>query len=279
MWSRIGIAVALTICALHLASGSAQEQPRSPPAVPAFKNLQLFPQDIALEELMAAMQMFEVGLGVDCDYCHATNGQPITMGLAGSLPGGFDFPSDDKPAKQISRRMLTMLQAINNMTPAAVGKAAEEAQRVECFNCHRGQTMPPLPLRNILDRTTAEKGLPAAIEQYRELRSANYGTAAYDFGDPAGGAAGVGGNGLLGYATQLFFRDRLEDAEAWLTVNLEYYPNSIDTLVTVAFMRLGKNDLAGAVERLDQAIALAPQNSQLKQLKEDWLKAAQVPPP
>jgi len=71
--------------------------------------------------------------------------------------------------------------------------------------------MPPLPLRNILDRTTAEKGLPAAIEQYRELRSANYGTAAYDFGDPAGGAAGVGGNGLLGYATQLFFRDRLEE--------------------------------------------------------------------
>lgn len=264
------------VSALHVLDA---QEASSPPAAPTFQNLQVLPKDITAERLVNEMQMFEYGLGVDCDYCHATNGQPVTMGQGGALPGGFDFASDDRPAKQTARRMLAMLRAINAMTPAAVGKPPENTERIECFSCHRGMTTPPLPLRNVLERTTAEKGLSEAIAQYRELRGKYHGTAAYDFGDPAGGVGGSGGTGLPGYASQLFFDGKLDEAQAWLNVNLEYYPRSADSWSFIAFLKLGKNDLAGAIESLDQAIALDPQNLQLKQLKEEWLKAVKDPAP
>lgn len=241
------------------------EQRSSPPAAPAFTNLQVLPKDLSVEQLLAEMQSFEVGLGKDCDYCHVVVGT-VLAGGPGTLPPGFDFASDDKPAKRITRQMIVMARAIDAMTSAAVGKPAGETERMRCFNCHRGIETPPLPLRDILERTTAERGLPAAITQYRELRGKYYGSALYDFSDAAIGDSGSGTNGLRGYATQLFFAGRYDDALAWLNLNLEYYPKSTESWVTMAFVQaLAKHDQAAALASMAKAIAVEPQNPRLKE--------------
>jgi hypothetical protein len=245
------------------------------PAPPVFKNLQVFPKDIGFEQLVAEMQTFEKGLGKDCDYCHVVTGA-IGAGTKTTLPTGFDFALDDKPAKRITRQMMTMVRAVNVMTLAAVGKPAGGGVQMQCFNCHRGMVTPPEPLRDILDRTTAKDGLPAAIAQYRELRGKYYGSAAFDFSDPAmGEGAGSGTPGLQGYATQLFFADKADDALAWLNVNLEYHPKSVATLSMKAFLQaLVKRDKVGAIETFSMAIAIDPQNAQLR----EQLKAVEALP-
>ncbi len=59
-----------------------------------------------------------MSLGVDCHYCHVDN-----------------FASDDKPAKGMARKMLTMTHSINDSTFG--GK-----MEVRCYTCHRGQAEP-----------------------------------------------------------------------------------------------------------------------------------------
>jgi len=234
-------------------------------AEPAFTNLHVLSKDIEVVQLLAQMQMFEAGLGKDCDYCHVVVGT-VAPGGPGRLPTGFDFALDDKPTKRIARQMMVMSRTINAMTPAAVGKTAENTEPVQCFNCHRGMATPPVPLRDILDRTTAQKGLSVAIAQYRELRSKYYGSAAYDFSDtPIGEGAGSGTGGLQGYAAQLFFQGRIDDALAWLNVNLEFYPKSAATWATIAFVQgLVKHNKTEAIRSLQKAIAIEPQSTQLK---------------
>ncbi len=97
--------------------------------------------------------------------------------------------------------MIIMLRTVNAMIPAAVGKPADKAIRIKCFNCHRGLATPPLPLADVLSRTTAEKGLAAAIAQYRELRNRSYYSGAYDFSDATVGQGAS--RGLPAYAFQL----------------------------------------------------------------------------
>jgi len=242
---------------------------------PAFTNLKVLPEDIGIEQLLAEMQTFEAGLGRDFDYCHVVVG-PVAAGGPGKLPTGFDFAVDDKPTKQIARQMMLMSRSINGMTSAAVDKLVQNTVSIQCFSCHRGMPTPPLPLRNILEQTTAEKGLSAAIEEYRELRRKYYGSAAYDFSDPAlGESAGSGTGGLQGYAGQLFFRGRTDDALAWLNVNLEYYPNSAPTWTQIAVLQWQiKRDTDEAIRSLERAIAIEPKNAQLKRLLEA-LKAPQ----
>jgi hypothetical protein len=239
-----------------------------PSAAPAFTNLQVHPRDTPVDQLLAEMQRYEMGLGVDCDYCHVVTGT-ITAGVNGALPGGFDFASDDKAAKRATRQMVTMLRAINGMTPQAVAKPANQVAQVQCFSCHRGMTTPPEPLRDVLDRTTSGQGLPAAIARYRELRNKNLGSAAYDFSDAAMSESGSGTHGLPGYALQLVFNGKPDAALAWLDLNLEYYPASAATWKTKALVQAIKGDMAGAAASVEKAIALAPQDAQLQ----EWASA------
>ena len=62
-----------------------------------------------------------------------------------------------------------MVRDINPKVAAAVGKSAEAATRVGCVTCHRGVAIPK-QLADILDQTAMEKGTPAAVAQYKDLR-------------------------------------------------------------------------------------------------------------
>jgi hypothetical protein len=83
--------------------------------MPAPKNLKL----LTPEELMPAMHAFRTALGVKCDFCHVPN----------------DYASDDKPHKEIARKMIVLARDINSKFP-------DGKMHVSCFTCHRGAEEP-----------------------------------------------------------------------------------------------------------------------------------------
>jgi hypothetical protein len=105
---------------------------QAPFAVPPYKNLKVFPQDITRAQLLSSMKFFSQSLGVRCTHCHVgEEGKPLST---------FDFASDAKDKKLIARKMLAMVSVLNQTTlPAATG---HPDAKVTCFTCHRGSTKP-----------------------------------------------------------------------------------------------------------------------------------------
>jgi hypothetical protein len=97
-------------------AGEPLRQPEQAASV-RFKNVQIL-KDLPASQFLDAMRSFSMSLGVDCHYCHVEN-----------------FAADDKPAKGMARKMLTMTHSINDSTFG--GK-----MEVRCYTCHRGQAEP-----------------------------------------------------------------------------------------------------------------------------------------
>ena len=221
--------------------GAAQGAAGGRPAPPPMTNLQVFPKDTPRQQVVATMQTFAQALGVRCQYCHVDE------------PGGReDMASDEKTPKKTARAMMLMTRDINTKIPEAIGKNAEDATHVACMTCHRGVAIPK-QLADILADTSASKGTAAAVAQYKELRNRYYGAMAYDFSE----------GGLLAAATRPGTRP--EEAIVWLQLNLEYYPKSARTYVTMAQVHQRANDKAAAMKDLEQALELDPNNNQAKQ--------------
>jgi hypothetical protein len=96
-----------------------QEPPAGPPPgghrMPEPKNLKI----LKPEHLMETMQAFRVALGVRCDFCHVQG----------------DFASDEKPHKEMARKMIAMSHEIN-------AKFDDGKMHVTCYTCHRGAEEP-----------------------------------------------------------------------------------------------------------------------------------------
>ncbi|HVN06677.1 MAG TPA: c-type cytochrome [Bryobacteraceae bacterium] len=107
----------LVLCLSLAALG--QEQPQGPPPpgrhFPEPKNLKL----LKPEHLMETMGAFRMALGVRCDFCHVQG----------------DFASDEKPQKEIARKMIEMVHDINGHFP-------DGKMHVTCYTCHRGAEEP-----------------------------------------------------------------------------------------------------------------------------------------
>jgi hypothetical protein len=99
-----------------------------------FKNLQVLPSNIKHDDLIATMRAFSRALGTRCDHCHVENPQ-------GSKER-FDFASDAKKEKGVARTMLRMTRNINEQY---ISRVDEKAQKVTCWTCHTGHTVPPPP--------------------------------------------------------------------------------------------------------------------------------------
>src|SRR5258707_15429697 len=137
------VAIALTV-SLFLAACAAMQQQKAQAAradTGEFHNLQIFPQNITHDELIANMRGFAKALGTRCDHCHTAN-----------PPGSkeqFDFASDANPEKNTARAMLRMVHATNfDYLP----KVNPHGQMVTCNTCHRGHTVP--------DTTAPAEGTP-----------------------------------------------------------------------------------------------------------------------
>jgi len=131
---------------------------------------------------------------------------------------------------------------------------------MRCATCHRGVPIPKL-LPDILTDTAAKSGMPAAIQQYRELRTKYYGGQSYDFSEMA----------LVYASLPMINGDKPDDAIALLQLNAEYFPKSSPTYAALGQAYAKKNDTANAVKNTEKALELDPNNQiakrQLEQLK------------
>jgi tetratricopeptide (TPR) repeat protein len=239
--------LALGLSAALAPAAFAQAPAAQPPAQqpPPMTNLQLYPKDTPRPQIVATMQGFVQALGVQaqggCGYCHV-----------GTAPQ-FDFAADTKPQKTVARKMILMAREVNGKLPEIVGKPATETTSLRCATCHRGVPIPKL-LPDILTETANKSGVPAAIQQYRDLRKQYYGGQSYDFSE----------GGLIALALQLTNANKPDDAIAFLQVNTEFYPNSAPTYGIMAQAYMRKNDKENAIKSLEKAVQLNPSNEQAK---------------
>ena len=84
----------------------------------AYKNVQSL-KGIPADQLVPSMQFITYSLGVECSFCH----------VEGALE------KDDKKPKQIARKMIQMMFAINH-------ENFEGKREVTCYSCHRGSSHP-----------------------------------------------------------------------------------------------------------------------------------------
>ncbi len=83
-----------------------------------FKNLQVL-KDVPPDQLIPAMQFISASLGVECEFCHVRDA----------------FEKDDKQSKQIARRMIKMMFALD-------ADQFHGERAVTCYTCHRGSAKP-----------------------------------------------------------------------------------------------------------------------------------------
>ena len=260
--SRSHLLTALSVVALPavlLAQGGRGGEPP--------KNLQVLPKDMTRQQVVAVMQGFTAALGVRCEHCHVEGatppaGAPPAGGPPGAAPGGrgpggppLDFAADDKETKKVAREMLKMVGDINTKYLPLTGRTFGERNRVSCETCHHGLAKPQT-LRAALANAADARGADSATALYRTLRTRYYGSAAYDFSESA----------LAVAATDLARMNQRPAAMALLKLNLEYYDKSATTWQAMGQVLLQGGDTTQAVDALKKAIALQPDNPQLRQM-------------
>ena len=95
-------------------------------------NLRVLPKDSSAADVKNLMDQYGRELGVKCEYCHVQSARTQQL----------DYASDDNPAKQTARVMISMLGEINNKYLAQLDDQKYPVL-VTCGNCHQGQADPP----------------------------------------------------------------------------------------------------------------------------------------
>lgn len=216
------------------------------------KNLKVFPEDIPVRALIDTMASFTRALGVRCTFCHVgQEGQPLST---------YDFVSDEKHPKQVSREMLGMVAAINGAHLGKLEHRHEPRINVTCATCHRGVSQ-PRPLQQVLLIAYDSGGADAAEKRYRELRERYYGRASYDFGEVP----------LADFGNALRPRS-MTDALRFYVLNTEFAPNSAFAHRAAGGGFLASGDTARAIASLERALAIAPNDQQAARTLESLRK-------
>src|SRR5688572_20378604 len=117
----VRILVVLILATSSTAFGQLPERPT---------NLEVLPDSLTTEEVVAIMRGFTQALGVRCSYCH--------VGREGAPLDSFDFASDEMHAKEMARGMMRMVGEINGELLPEILDHHESTVRVQCVTCHRG---------------------------------------------------------------------------------------------------------------------------------------------
>jgi len=216
-----------------------------------FENLKVLPKDISKKQMTQTMKAFSRSLGVRCDFCH--------VGEPGAPLSSFDFASDEKETKQITRKMMEMVGHING-TALKDLEGPGKSGHVSCYTCHRG-VPDPTPLDQVLAKQFKKNGLEATINRYNELRSQFYGEDAYNFGPGT----------LFKVAEDLAGQNHADAAISVLNLNLEHYADSGYSHFLLGDLYSQKGDTVHAEQHFKKAIELMPNwpepKKRLEQLK------------
>src|SRR5438477_8407609 len=113
---------AVTLAWLGIAFAQTPAASKPQMAEQVFKNIQVL-KGIPVDEFMGTMGLFSAALSVCCGDCHT--------GAGGSNPKW----EADPPRKQVARRMVQMVNALNRDNFGG-------RQVVTCWTCHRGSQRP-----------------------------------------------------------------------------------------------------------------------------------------
>lgn len=115
---RAGMLVALGLLGAVAAQAQGGQNIEGKKAEEVYKNIQAL-SGVPASEITQTMHLMEAETGMDCTYCH--------------VEGAFD--KDDKPAKQTARKMIVMMNGLN--------QASFGGRRViSCYTCHNGHPIP-----------------------------------------------------------------------------------------------------------------------------------------
>jgi photosynthetic reaction center cytochrome c subunit len=134
-----------------------------------YKNIKVL-KGIPADQVIPAMEFITASLGVECDFCHVRNERSLA------------FDKDDKKPKEIARKMIEMMTAINTNN-------FEGKREVTCYSCHHGAAHPvgiPLvavegekpPAMGDHDKQPDAAALPAADAVFEKYLTAAGGAAA-----------------------------------------------------------------------------------------------------
>jgi hypothetical protein len=122
----------VVLVGLFLMAGIAATKP---PEEHKFTNLKILPKDISMKDLDKVMDSFKAALGVKCSFCHAPSKDSTNH-----MP---DFASDEKPEKNIARKMMKMTSKINKKYFSYnKDEQGHSIPTVECMTCHHGKEHP-----------------------------------------------------------------------------------------------------------------------------------------
>lgn len=89
---------------------------------PKFKNIKVL-KKLPSDQLIPAMRAFNAALNVKCDFCHVIDADHK------------GWEKDDKPAKNMARKMVLLVQDMNAHEKVLGGQTT-------CFMCHHGHPEP-----------------------------------------------------------------------------------------------------------------------------------------
>jgi hypothetical protein len=124
---RSGLFLLGALCPIVLCGVLSQAQNAAPPAGKTplapqqFKNIKIL-KNVPANQVIPIMRKIDASLGVRCDFCHVIN------------PDHTGFEKDDKPTKEMARKMMVMTQGLNKQK--IIGGQAS------CFMCHHGHPEP-----------------------------------------------------------------------------------------------------------------------------------------
>jgi photosynthetic reaction center cytochrome c subunit len=248
MQKRQALRTALLLAALSACVGQASP-PSSPgaaqPAAPAaahegeHENLQVLPDTISHDALIAVMRNFTNALGVRCTYCH--------VGPENAPPDSMDFVSDDKEAKNVTRGMMRLVQSINGDLLPRIPELGENRMPVGCITCHRGAARPVM-LEDTLYSVAQAMGVDSAVAAYGRLRQRYYGRSTYDFGERS----------LALVARRLQAEGRQAEGRRILELNVEQFPNSAALHYELGLAYEQGGDRERAIASYRRALAIQP---------------------
>ena len=222
-----------------------------------FTNLQILDEEIEKSELIGIMRGWTQGLGVRCTHCHVG---PDNL-------QGMDFATDEKATKKTARKMVAMVDEINQKLLAGLPVVAEdgraEAQNVSCFTCHRGMTRPP---REIVVELLSTEGADSAVARFQELTEAHENAGKSDLRPTA----------LFRLARTYAEQRKVGEARGVLASLAELAPDFADGYALLAQIEMQAGNLEPARAALEKALEIDPENQMAAWLKSQ-MPAAEEP--
>ena len=132
--------ICVYFCLVILAAAGIAAMPL-PPEKPDWKNLKIIPKNTDDAQMERLMYRMTHQLGVTCIYCHPYTKPDV-------FPKRVDFVTDEKPEKQIARKMMFMTDRLNKKYFSFTNKYDDESIRsavITCTTCHQGLPKPPKP--------------------------------------------------------------------------------------------------------------------------------------